>query len=1302
MSRQSSNKYKISNPTLLPSSQLPSAYASDSSPYPSFVKQSRPLNPPEQHRNNGPPPSPARPARSRMRDASQQQRRSRDPNSDSRRNLIPPVQTSGGSTYDGYDIPPVSPISPVSPATSSQNFGQNISLSSDVFAADRSQRMELRAQVSAAAHQASQPFQKTDPTGAESDKMRNVVGAFMSAGRHKEDTSAPRRPGRSEARAKRPPREEKWDEEASSEGSQFGELDVALRKVRKHWPFVVDSDFSASSLALSLLSKSPSPSLPSHPGLSSFLRLHESLTSGLRAVVQAHSKSFASSLPAHQNFLSTLENAQEQVRRSKTNLLEAREGFAGRTKTELAGIRARERTVRDMLKILDTIDYLKQVPDQLEAFIGDKRFLQAALILVRSLKTINRPELSEIGALSDLRSYFTSQETTLTEILVEELQNHIYLKNLYSDSRWRPYTPGQVNLPIPELEVTELSSNLNKNGTNATPGPGPSSRFSRYIAQLIAKPSIDPNLSYYDDFFTPPPPTLPIVSQAKSEGGSGIGQTDSYRSVSLTNGIITNGSRSAFGDTDNPETDSYTYIETLLEALAAMGRLGQALDMVAQRVPAELHALIEITLDEVESRSEQHREEVDFATRPMSLLAAPDNTHSAVNSNGAKSLFAPTEMVRIEVSLGAASPPQHTALLNDLFWTLYSKLAAVLEGHRVIYEVSRWISTRKDFKDSTISFETTSLTIPILEMWKPVQNEVKMLLSDYLTDDQQGSTLHRHTILSVNEVLRGPKLTRSRSRQMFKFSEGDTRAVQKEIKMVDDAIQQALRSSVPGLVSLQIDQLTSFTEADDQFSGKYRVLVPPNPFNVTTLFQPTLSFINRAIAIIPPGFEEETRGFSTVLEDFVAKVFLPQLDEKVTAGFQQAVSGYDAYQIDRAMMAQLKQPPLKSSVRVMSLIHILCNMLRTTPFHRENYSRLIIGVIVQYYQQCSTRFRELVSLPTTLENASERPLALPAVWAQHEDIIKCLSQMRAVSNTDPSRMAIHQREISLEVELLHNQPVPESQLINSQRKLEALGHLSRSLRWFIDSLLELQTVAEKPVSSNDEPPKLDDLAMTPPVPTDLDGPRLPLTQAMAQRYQAILQTYEQMAEMVVNTIRLEIRCRVNCNLAASMQKGDLRLESEALEPDSDVVNLNSILMSTEEVAERTIAPDDHSFIFKALGHLVDHCLITGACKYVKSVNAAGVRHIKRNIRSLQQTLRGTAAREGVLTLSMAYWNLFEKGAKDMLEELKSMDGRPPFSFEDYNTMLKLQCMDDTDELNTYLIDLHALSMCIEGWDIGED
>lgn len=51
-----------------------------------------------------------------------------------------------------------------------------------------------------------------------------------------------------------------------------------------------------------------------------------------------------------------------------------------------------------------------------------------------------------------------------------------------------------------------------------------------------------------------------------------------------------------------PESDSFAYMEMLLESLAAMGRLGAALDTVVQRVPSEIHQLIDTTTDEVAER----------------------------------------------------------------------------------------------------------------------------------------------------------------------------------------------------------------------------------------------------------------------------------------------------------------------------------------------------------------------------------------------------------------------------------------------------------------------------------------------------------------------------------------------------------------------------------------------------------------------------------------------------------------------------------------------------------------------------
>lgn len=62
-------------------------------------------------------------------------------------------------------------------------------------------------------------------------------------------------------------------------------------------------------------------------------------------------------------------------------------------------------------------EQLNGVPERLEARISEKRFLTAVEVLSDALKVINQPEMMEVGALSDLRTYLGSQESVkhLTE-----------------------------------------------------------------------------------------------------------------------------------------------------------------------------------------------------------------------------------------------------------------------------------------------------------------------------------------------------------------------------------------------------------------------------------------------------------------------------------------------------------------------------------------------------------------------------------------------------------------------------------------------------------------------------------------------------------------------------------------------------------------------------------------------------------------------------------------------------------------------------------------------------------------------
>ena len=124
--------------------------------------------------------------------------------------------------------------------------------------------------------------------------------------------------------------------------------------------------------------------------------------------------------------------------------------------------------------------------------------------------------------------------------------------------------------------------------TSAPPGgvdsssqgiPGPSSRFSQYLTNLTQRPAPDPLLEYLDS-------DIAHMSTANSRPLS------QHLSGSASNG----------NELANPESDSYGYIEMLLESLFVLGRLGAGLDAVTQKVAGEIHGLVEATLDEVEER----------------------------------------------------------------------------------------------------------------------------------------------------------------------------------------------------------------------------------------------------------------------------------------------------------------------------------------------------------------------------------------------------------------------------------------------------------------------------------------------------------------------------------------------------------------------------------------------------------------------------------------------------------------------------------------------------------------------------
>ncbi|GLB35982.1 putative vacuolar-sorting protein 54, of GARP complex [Lyophyllum shimeji] len=1061
--------------------------------------------------------------------------------------------------------------------------------------------------------------------------------------------------------------------------ARAGDIDAVLEQVKDGWEFIIDPDFNNVDLALQLLDDS------SHgKDMESFRRTKEMLGKALKGSVDKHYQAFAASLPHQAALLGHLGETQSQIHAARTALLEAKDAL-GNKRADLVQLWSRGQTLEEMLRILDQIEHLKSVPDLLETLMSEKRLLQAAVLLVRSLKIINKPDMLEIGAVSDLRSYLVSQETALRDILTDELQNHLYLKSFWCDTRWAAYVPNQQTFL--KIEFEEEAAYKTSDPAEATP-TSPSfrpSRQARFLQELAIKPN---------------EPPIDLSDLSVNNGGQA--STSTLTSVSNT-------------APHNPEADSFAYMETLIESLAVLGKLGSALDNVAQRLPSEIFNLVETTLNEVEERAEYGRRATMFGLNgTIGRSEGPyifASEHSAIGPMTLpKGAFVKASSLRL-AALESSSKRVDHEILKDLFWTLYSKLDAVAQGLRVVYEVANRVGSRRDFKDS--SGTKPGSLFPLAEVWAPVQTEVRTLIHDYLTDEDQGSVSGRNPISSINEILREGKFTRDRSKGVFRFADTDMKMTSKALRQHEDGLTRVLNDTMPGLVPGSGDAVQATLASvgtDDRMLGAdqhHRLLIRPDAFHVSVLFQPTLAFLSRIAAVFPFGVESE-RTSSAVLDEFVLKVYLPQLEEKVSDLFHQTVTGPEAFQPDPLSRLLSPEPLMKSSTELMALINSLCAMLATSPFHRENYSRLILGVIIQFYQRCSDRFQDLVTIRASQESKLEPKLALSAQWAQRSEVTPCTSELLSTPEEDTGKLQqLCRQETNLELELLGRKAIPPGDLIPSIRNIAALALLYRSVSWFATEINTLKARPDDGLSPT-TPQNLEPLSgATPYTPyAPLIFPqeqlKLPLSREMSLRFQALLKTYEQLSGLILDSIRIDVRCRTISYLESAMRQGDYSIDSEASEPDPHIVDLNAELVKCDDFLSTSLPKRERQFAFVGLGQLMEHLLVTNA-KHLRFPTSFGIKKIMRNILALQQSIKALTNDQQNTEFERAklYYSLFFSSPRVMLDGVRS---QPSFTFDEYQTMLNLQCGVDPVEgeagvakatdrnYSMYMIELHGLEL----------
>ena len=217
------------------------------------------------------------------------------------------------------------------------------------------------------------------------------------------------------------------------------EMQSVLQVIKSDWPAMCEQDCIPVQMALQLLD--PSSVGRAHE-YRSFQKTHKYLQTSLKNMVETYHQGFNSSIGTFHKIQGSLQSSQKKVRTLKESLAASKTALCT-TDPELKKLYNASQMYDDLLQTLNELEELRQVPDQLEGRISEKRFLTAVDVLQNALRRLRKPELDDIGALTELRSYLGNQEGALMDILVEELHEHLYLKSPYCQERWQTLAKHQ-------------------------------------------------------------------------------------------------------------------------------------------------------------------------------------------------------------------------------------------------------------------------------------------------------------------------------------------------------------------------------------------------------------------------------------------------------------------------------------------------------------------------------------------------------------------------------------------------------------------------------------------------------------------------------------------------------------------------------------------------------------------------------------------------------------------------------------------------------------------------------------------
>ncbi|RMX41243.1 hypothetical protein pdam_00012384 [Pocillopora damicornis] len=719
------------------------------------------------------------------------------------------------------------------------------------------------------------------------------------------------------------------------------------------------------------------------------------------------------------------------------------------------------------------------------------------------------------------------------------------------------------------------------------------------------------------------------------------------RSFNLSETISSDDSLSSTEVTEDlntdPEADSNHFMIVIIESLSLLGKIPEALEAIKKRMKIEMSLIIHRATTLVTKRIGQPGEIILQQNQPHYLL----------------------ELLEVVFDLFRAVAHAHDTILSAI--------------HRII----KTSDTPIDLGDTDI--------YTIDDVWSEIQFAIQVLLGDYLdvqnTATQQTSVSFTESSSDVAAFFslrrRGPLKSDERT-PLYRF-EGSSSAIS-----MNTYIRERRQECMAGTANEDDDD----TYGVPLHNTKPQLLCKPNPRNITVVFCPLMSFVGEIESAIKIHGEMRCTlyGFIT---DYVKDIFIEDILFHILEKLKEVTEDTDTFRrtTDANILKLLgaNRPLLQSTATVEQLIQDLKNLMHSLPNYSPQFVEMVCKMLTIFKNRCYETYKDLLKYSM---DGDRHTRVFSANWTKDEDISRCLRslpnwpglqqhhshrqrQEDGEQDIEAARKR-NQKETDILTDNLAKHLLNDSEVLFETRDHRTLANLQESMEWlaghirgFTTSLTAQSTGISLVTTESQERIKPRDVH---------DGYGFayvygrnwqeipPVSQEILQSLTTLAEDFQKISDSCLLVLHLEIRCHCFYFLMRTVQESYM-CNSNAMDPDKNVNDLNKSLSSFEEIATACMGNYKFRYLFEGVGFLVSSILISNVSE-IKRINQNGIKKMCRTIFAIQQNLTNiTMSREGDLDRARQYYELLYSNPDEILTSIEEQDAK--FSKREYSDLLSL-------------------------------